>query len=208
MRFEKESAAVVHVIDDDEGVRDSLAFLIETADFQVKTYDSAPRFLSRLAEVEPGCIITDIRMPEMSGLDLIRHLNERGVSLPVIVITGHGDVPLAVEAMRAGVVDFIEKPFSDDTILMSLRQALDRGRDQIMLAAERAAVVQRLGSLSARERQVLNGLVAGQANKVVALELGISPRTVEVYRANLMTKMQASSLSELVRMTLMSERRG
>jgi two-component system response regulator FixJ len=201
-----ESQAVVHVIDDDEGVRESLAFLLETADFSVKTYDSAGRFLDRLSEVEPGCIITDIRMPGMSGLELIRHLNERGVTLPVIVITGHGDVPLAVEAMRAGVADFIEKPFGDDTILMSLRQALDRGRDQIMLAAERSAVAQRIDSLSTRERQVLNGLVAGQANKVVALELGISPRTVEVYRANLMTKMQATSLSELVRMTLLVER--
>ena len=201
------SEAFVHVIDDDEGVRESLAFLLETADFQVRTYDSATRFLDQLASVEPGCIITDIRMPEMSGLELIRQLNERGVRLPVIVITGHGDVPLAVEAMRAGVADFIEKPFSDATILAALRQAMDQGRDQIALAAERAAVAQRIDSLSTRERQVLNGLVAGQANKVVALELGISPRTVEVYRANLMSKMQASSLSELVRMTLMVERR-
>ena len=199
--------SLVHVIDDDEGVRDSLAFLLETADMVVKTYDSATRFLDQIADVAPGCIITDIRMPGMSGLELVRQLNERGVTMPVIVITGHGDVPLAVEAMRAGVSDFIEKPFSDDTILMSLRQALDRGRDQIALTAERTEVARRLSSLSTRERQVLNGLVAGHANKVVALELGISPRTVEVYRANLMTKMHAASLSELVRMTLLAERK-
>ena len=199
--------AVVHVIDDDEAVRESLAFLLETADLTVKTYESALRFLDQLSEADTGCIITDIRMPDMTGLELVRRLNERGVGLPVVVITGHADVALAVEAMRAGVVDFIEKPFDDDTILSALRSALERGRDQDDQAAERSAMSQRVAGLSTRERQVLNGLVAGQSNKVVAHALGISPRTVEVYRANLMTKMRASSLSELVRMALLAEGR-
>ena len=147
---------------------------------------------------------TDVRMPGMSGLELVRELNRRAVPMPVVVITGHADVPLAVEAMRGGVIDFIEKPFADDTILAALRAALQRGQDSREIADERKIMGERIGSLSTRERQVLNGLVAGQANKVVALELGISPRTVEVYRANLMTKMRASSLSELVRMALIA----
>jgi two-component system response regulator FixJ len=199
------SDAVVHVIDDDEAARDSLAFLLESADMAVKTYESAIQFLDRLATAEPGCIVTDVRMPQMTGLELVRHLNERGADLPIIVITGHGDVPLAVEAMRAGVVDFIEKPFNDETILAALRKALDLGRSRDEQAVERSLVSRRIAGLSMRERQVLNGLIAGQANKVIALELGISPRTVEVYRANLMSKMQAASLSELVRLTLTSE---
>jgi two-component system response regulator FixJ len=196
--------AVIHVIDDDEAVRDSLAFLLESADFKVRTYESALQFLSRQDGVEPGCVVTDVRMPGMSGLELVRELNRRAVPMPVVVITGHGDVPLAVEAMRGGVIDFIEKPFADDTILAALRTALQRGQDSREVADERKIMVERIGGLSTRERQVLNGLVAGQANKVVALELGISPRTVEVYRANLMTKMRASSLSELVRMALIA----
>jgi two-component system response regulator FixJ len=197
--------AVIHVIDDDDAVRDSLAFLLETADFRVKTYESAVQFLERLGEAESGCVITDVRMPGMSGLELVRELNRRAVGLPVVVITGHGDVPLAVEAMRGGVVDFIEKPFADDTILAALKAALERGQDDRREADERKLVVERIASLSTRERQVLNGLVAGQANKVVAIELGISPRTVEVYRANMMNKMRASSLSEIVRMALVAE---
>jgi two-component system response regulator FixJ len=199
--------AVVHIIDDDQAVRESLAFLLETADFNVKTYDSAVRFLDQVSDAEAGCIITDIRMPEIAGLELVRRLNEMGVTLPVIVITGHGDVALAVEAMRAGVVDFIEKPFEDGTILRALRTALNRGLDQREQAVQRSVIVQRVASLSMRERQVLNGLVAGQSNKTVALALGISPRTVEVYRANLMTKMKAESLSGLVRMALLAEGR-
>jgi two-component system response regulator FixJ len=199
--------AVVHVIDDDEAGRESLAFLLETADFAVKTYESAVQFLERLPSLEAGCIVTDVRMPEMTGLELVTELNRRGSGLPVIVITGHGDVPLAVEAMRGGVIDFIEKPFNDETMLNALRVALARGADQREQIEERKIIAERLSRLSTRERQVLNGLVAGQANKVVALELGISPRTVEVYRANLMTKMRAASLSELVRMAIVAESR-
>ena len=199
---------VVHIIDDDPAARDSLAFLLEAADLTVKAYASAIHFLDAYAEVDGGCIITDVRMPEMTGLELVRHLKDKGSTLPIIVITGHGDVPLAVEAMRAGVIDFIEKPFDDEVLLKALRAALSREHGLGDHAAEQRLVAGRLASLSMRERQVLNGLVAGQANKVVALELGISPRTVEVYRANLMTKMQAASLSELVRMALIAERRG
>lgn len=199
--------AVVHIIDDDQAVRDSLAFLLEAADFDVKTYVSAIEFLENFDGMAGDCIVTDVRMPDMSGLELVRHLKERGATTPIIVITGHGDVPLAVEAMRAGVVDFIEKPFDDEILLKALGGALSRERDQRDQTVWRNLIVERIASLSTRERQVLNGLVAGQANKVVALELGISPRTVEVYRANLMTKMRASSLSELVRMALVAERR-
>lgn len=193
---------VIHIIDDDEAVRESLGFLLDTAGFDVRSYESAPSFLKQLPAAEPGCVITDVRMPDMTGLELVKRLSDLGASLPVIVITGHGDVPLAVEAMKAGVVDFIEKPFDDQTILAALNAALTRHADGGERDAERAAMTQRLAGLSSRERQVLIGLVAGQANKVIAQELGISPRTVEVYRANVMTKMQAASLSELVRMAL------
>jgi two-component system response regulator FixJ len=195
--------AVVHVIDDDEAVRESLTFLLETADFKVMAYDSAASFLGSAAAAPGGCVITDVRMPDMNGLDLVRRMRDLGVGLPVIVITGHGDVPLAVEAMKAGVVDFIEKPFDDEAILAALQTALAHDAHPDGKEAERLALAQRLAALSTRERQVLGGLVAGHANKVIAFQLGISPRTVEVYRANVMTKMQAQSLSELVRMALL-----
>jgi two-component system, LuxR family, response regulator FixJ len=198
---------IVHVIDDDEAARDSLGFLLQAADLSVKTYESALHFLDELPGPGAGCVVTDVRMPQMSGLELVRNLNSRGFGLPIIVITGHGDVPLAIEAMREGVVDFIEKPFEDDLILKALHAALARDRDQLERAAQRSLVAHRLASLSMRERQVLNGLMDGHANKVVAQDLGISPRTVEVYRANLMSKMQAGSLSELVRMALLAEER-
>jgi two-component system response regulator FixJ len=199
--------AFVHIVDDDEAARESLGFLLQTADLAVKTYESAIHFLAQLPEPGAGCIVTDVRMPEMTGLELVRQLNIRNFHMPVIVITGHGDVPLAIEAMREGVIDFIEKPFEDELILNALRAALDSGREQLEQTARRDVVTRRIESLSMRERQVLNGLMGGQANKIVALELGISPRTVEVYRANLMTKMRAASLSELVRMALLAEGR-
>ena len=192
----------VHVIDDDDAVRDSLAFLLETADLSVRTYASAVEFLDAVPTMPHGCIVTDVRMPEMSGVDLARRLKALGVPDPVIVITGHADVPLAVEAMKAGVADFIEKPFDDEVILSAIRTALERGGKDIEGAAERARIAERIAVLSGREHEVLEGLVAGHANKVIAYDLGISARTVEVYRANVMTKMGASSLSELVRMAL------
>ncbi len=196
--------AVVHVIDDDDAVRDSLAFLLGTSDFDVVTYDSARDFLDRLVGLPSGCIVTDVRMPEVSGIELLERLNAMGSRAPVIVMTGHGDVPLAVEAMKAGAVDFIEKPYEEEKILAAVAAASVREADVDKREAERAEVRSRIEALSNRERQVLDRVVAGQANKVIAHELGISPRTVEVYRANLMTKMQAAGLSELIRMALMA----
>jgi two-component system response regulator FixJ len=198
------SEVVVHVVDDDEAVRESLAFLLASAGLASRTYASAELFLSTLADVGPGCIVSDVRMAGMSGLDLLSHLRNAKVSLPVIVITGHGDIPLAVEAMKLGAVDFIEKPFNDDRLLASIRSALSRKEVGGEREQERADATERIGRLSGREHDVLDGLVAGKPNKVIAFDLGISPRTVEVYRANLMTKTQASSLSELVRLTLLA----
>jgi two-component system response regulator FixJ len=198
--------AVVHIIDDDDAMRDSLSFLLEAADYKCITYDSAVAFLDVLARLAPGCIVTDIRMPGMSGLELVRTLRERSVSHPVIVITGHADVPLAVEAMKAGVADFIEKPFNDETLLAAVRQAMAHEADEQAERDARSELLARIESLSGREREVLDGLVAGRSNKVIAFDLGISPRTIEIYRANLMTKMGASGLSDLVRMALIARR--
>jgi two-component system response regulator FixJ len=196
---------IVHVIDDDEAIRHSLAFLLRANAIGVETYESGTVFLGLAPKLKSGCIITDVRMPEISGMDLLRRLKELKVSLPVIVITGHGDVPLAVEAMKFGAVDFLEKPFDDQILLNAVRAALNRQDSDSKRQAERAAIDDRLAALSNREREVLEGLVAGHANKQIAFDLGISPRTVEIYRANLMTKMQAASLSELVRMALIAE---
>lgn len=199
------SDVTVHVIDDDEAARHSLAFLLETAKIDVKTYESAIAFLTTVADVRTGCIITDVRMPEMSGIDLLRKLRELKIGIPVIVVTGHADVPLAVEAMKFGAADFLEKPFDDEILLAAVRSALGRQDNEDKRQAERVVIDSRLAALSNRERDVLEGLVRGLANKQIAFDLGISPRTVEVYRANLMTKMQASSLSELVRMALVAD---
>ena len=196
------ASQVVQVIDDDADVRQSLAFLLSTAGLAVRVHDSAVSFLKVLDEVQSGCVVTDIRMPQMDGLELQRRLRAQGSKLPVIVMTGHGDVALAVEAMKAGAVDFIEKPFDDDVLLSAIRTALSRHAEDSEREARKAVVRDRLTALSERGREVLGGLVAGKANKVIAHELGISPRTVEVYRANVMTKMQADSLSDLVRMAL------
>ncbi len=193
----------VHVIDDDEAARDSLAFLFDSAGMPVRTYESAVLFLEAVAEGFDGCVVTDVRMPDMSGLDLLRELVSRGVGTPVVVITGHGDVPLAVEAMKAGAFDFLEKPFDDERLLALVGRALERSPDQPM-SEEQIAVRARLARLSQRERQVLKGLVEGQLNKTIAWELGISARTVEVYRAKLMAKMEATAFAELVRMALIA----
>jgi two-component system response regulator FixJ len=195
---------LVQIIDDDDALRDSLTFLLLSAGIEAKSYDSAASFLNDPQRGTSGCIITDVRMPGMSGIDLLRKLKSDGVTVPVIVMTGHGDVPLAVEAMKLGAFDFIEKPFDDDALLMSVRGALGVQEKHAREESQRQEIENRLAQLSTRERQVLDGLVAGQANKVIAFELGISPRTVEIYRANVMTKMQANSLSDLVRMALVS----
>lgn len=194
---------IVHVVDDDPAIRDSLAFLLDTAGLTSRTYDSAAALLVHAENLPPGCIVTDVRMPDMNGLEMVRRLSEMGVRHPVIVMTGHADVPLAIEAVRAGVKDFIEKPFDDEALISSIRSALAEQADAVEREEQDAELRDRLASLSTRERQVLEGLVAGHANKVIAYDLEISPRTVEVYRASVMTKMQARSLSELVRMTIL-----
>ena len=197
--------STVHVIDDDEALRDSLTFLLRTARLDVLSYPSATAFLEALPEANLSCVITDVRMPGMSGIDLLRRLRERKISVPVIVITGHGDIPLAVEAMRIGAIDFLEKPFDDEVLIASVKTALRQKEGEAKRHGERAEIEGRLAALSNRERDVLGGLVAGRANKQIAFDLGISPRTVEIYRANLMSKMQAGSLSDLVRMALIAE---
>jgi two-component system response regulator FixJ len=194
----------VHVIDDDEAVRESLAFLLDAAGYEVKTYDSGARFLDGMTGQEVGCVITDVRMPGLTGLELASRLKGLGSKLPLVVMTGHGDVALAVEAMKGGAQDFIEKPFEEEIILNAVEAALARAGEIDEERARRAAALERLGTLSAREREVLDGLVAGKANKAIARELAISPRTVEVYRAAVMTKMQASSLSHVVRMAIVA----
>jgi two-component system response regulator FixJ len=198
------SNAVVHVIDDDESVRHALAFLLATSGIPVRVHESGDAFLQTVAGLQAGCILTDIRMPGIDGLALQRRLTELGINLPVIVMTGHGDVPMAVEAMKAGAVDFIEKPFNDDVLLAAIQTALDRSGEQSQRESEVAQITAKLNGLSVRERQVLDGLVAGQPNKTIAFDLDISPRTVEIHRANVMTKMGANSLSELVRMALLT----
>ena len=190
---------VVCVIDDDDAARQSLEFLLTTAGVNVRTFESAKQFLQAMPEIRSGCIVTDVRMPEISGIDLLREVKRLNVGLPVIVITGHGDVALAVEAMKIGAIDFLEKPFNDDLLLTSVRAAIQKDALAARHNAEVSEVQNKLASLSARERQVLEGLVAGKANKIIAFNLGISPRTVEIYRANVMTKMAANSLSDLVR---------
>lgn len=200
------SEPVVHVIDDDDSAREALAFLLEAADYRVRTYDSAVAFLDALPSAQPGYVVSDIRMPDMTGLELAQQLLDRKSGFPVIIVTGHGDIPMAVEAMRSGVVDFLEKPFSEERILA----ALDRAR-RLLTAEEappseaRVEIQARLESLSERERQVLDRVIAGQPNKIIARDLGISPRTVEIYRAKLMTKMHADNLASLVRMALAVE---
>jgi two-component system, LuxR family, response regulator FixJ len=195
-------ADIVHVVDDDEAMRDSMAFLLRAGNFQVQTYAAARDFLEALPQIKAGCVVTDVRMPGMSGIELLQRLRELKVSLPVIVVSGHGDVPLAVEAMKTGALDFIEKPFDDDVFLRAVRMALSAHAVDSQRQAQKATINSRLESLSNREREVLEGLVAGHPNKTIAYDLGISPRTVEIYRANVMEKMQARSLSDLVRMAL------
>lgn len=193
---------VVHVVDDEEAVRNSLAFLLSTSGFAVRTHESATAFLAVAPSIGHGCLITDLRMPDMSGVELLQKLRAIDAMLPAVVITGHGDVQMAVEAMKNGAIDFIEKPFAEDVLLDSIGRAVGQASSQQRNGEAAEAVRQRLALLSERERQVLDGVVAGRPNKVIALELGISPRTVEVHRAGLMGKMQAKTLPELVRMVM------
>ncbi len=192
----------VYVIDDDEAVRDSLRLQLETAGFQVSDYPSGEAFLEGLAEVGPGCVLTDIRMPGLGGLELVERLKRLNFSNPIIVMTGHGDIPLAVLAIKAGVVNFIEKPL-DDEILLGAIEAAFLMTDEMRGGQEQLRAVEaRFAILSPRERDVMTGVIGGKLNKVIAHDLGISFRTVEVYRAGLMTKMGATTVSDLVRMAL------
>lgn len=192
----------VHVIDDDDAARDSLQFLLETAGLHAQTYETATAFLKNLPNPGSGCIITDVRMPGMTGIELLKTLKARAFPLPVIVITGHGDIPLAVDAMREGAADFLEKPYNDDALLQSIERAVASMKPAAENDDAKAAILQRIAELSGREAEVMTGLVAGKSNKVIAIELDISPRTVEIYRANVMSKMGADSLPALVRMAI------
>ncbi|PWB80155.1 MAG: DNA-binding response regulator [Methylocystaceae bacterium] len=194
---------IVHVVDDDPAVRDSLRLLLVTENLTVRTHASVKDFLSAVERDETGCVVTDVRMPEKTGLDLLVEMKKTSLDLPVIVITAHADVPLAVRAMKAGAVDLLEKPFDNEALLASVRNALMRRRRVDETSAEAQAIRDRLQTLTSRESEVLTGLLKGCSNKVIALELGISVRTVEVHRANVMAKMRAGSLSALVRMSLL-----
>jgi two-component system response regulator FixJ len=190
----------VHVVDDDEAVCHSLALLLESAGLRVETHGSSVAFLRSAASLRGGCVLMDVRMPGMDGLELQRRLAEAGVRLPIIIMTAYGDVPAAVRALKAGAVDFIEKPFDDEVLLAAVHAALQRGAEDRRAEAERAKLIARLESLTPRERTVLDGLIVGHPNKTIAYDLGISPRTVEVHRARIMEKMGARSPSDLVRL--------
>jgi two-component system response regulator FixJ len=189
----------VYVIDDDQAMRDSLDFLLGAADFHVTLFESAQNFLDALPTIDFGCVVSDVRMPGIDGIELLKRLKAGGSLFPVVIMTGHGDVPLAVEAMKLGAMDFLEKPFEDDRLIGMIEAALTRAEPGVKSEAITLEIQSRIASLSPRERQVMDGLIAGLSNKLIAREYDISPRTIEVYRANVMTKMQAASLSELVR---------
>jgi two-component system response regulator FixJ len=195
-------SGLVHLIDDDEGVRRALTYLLGASGLAVKVYESASAFLEKCEDFQSGCVVSDVRMPGIDGVELLRQLQQKRARMPVVIMTGHADVPLAVAAMKGGAVDFIEKPFPDDVLLAAIQSAFERDRNMGRPAAEVAQIQTRLGSLTVREKEVLDGLLAGFPNKTIAYDLGLSPRTVEVHRANVMTKMVASSLPELVRMVL------
>ena len=192
----------VYVVDDDEAMRDSLQFLLGSADFSVTLFETASSFLDALPGLDYGCVVSDVRMPGIDGIELLQHLKAGNVKFPVIIMTGHGDIRLAVEAMKLGAVDFLEKPFEDDRLIVMIDMALRQAEAEARSEAAAHDIAARVASLSPRERQVMDGLIAGLSNKMIAREYDISPRTIEVYRANVMTKMQAGSLSELVRLAM------
>jgi two-component system response regulator FixJ len=192
----------VYVIDDDEAMRDSLDFLLGSANFNVTLFESAQHFLDAVSGIDFGCVVSDIRMPGIDGIELLKRLKASHSAFPVVIMTGHGDVPLAVEAMKLGAADFLEKPFEDDRLIGMIETALRQAESSAQRDGVTADIGARIATLSPRERQVMDGLVAGLSNKLIAREYDISPRTIEVYRANVMTKMEAGSLSELVRLAL------
>jgi len=192
----------VYVIDDDEAMRDSLNFLLDSAGYEVTLFDSALKFLDALPGLEFGCVVSDVRMPGLDGIELLKRMKAGHSAFPIVIMTGHGDVPLAVEAMKLGAVDFLEKPFEDDRLIGMIEMAIQQAEPAARSEALTQDIAARVASLSPRERQVMNGLIAGLSNKLIARDYDISPRTIEVYRANVMTKMQANSLSELVRLAM------
>jgi two-component system response regulator FixJ len=192
----------VYVIDDDEAMRDSLGFLLGAANFHVTLFESVHHFLDTLSSIEFGCVVSDVRMPGIDGIELLKRLKASTSLFPVVIMTGHGDVPLAVEAMKLGAADFVEKPFEDDRLIGMIDAALKKAEPGLATEAITLEIASRIATLSPRERQVMEGLIAGLSNKLIAKEYDISPRTIEVYRANVMTKMQAGSLSELVRLAM------
>jgi FixJ family two-component response regulator len=195
---------IVFVVDDDRAMRDSLRWLLESIGLSVRTYATATEFLDDHDPAQPGCLVLDVRMPGMSGLDLQTELGQRGAELPTIVVTGHAEVAMAVRAVKAGAIDFIEKPFSDQLLLDRVRQALEIDRQSREVRMRREEARRRLASLSAREREVLGLVAAGKANKEIAAALGLSPKTVEVHRAHVMAKMAVDSLAELIRVALLA----
>jgi two-component system response regulator FixJ len=192
----------VYVIDDDEAMRDSLSFLLDSANFDVTLFETALKFLDALPNLEFGCVVSDVRMPGLDGIELLKHMKERHSRFPIVIMTGHGDVPLAVEAMKQGAVDFLEKPFEDDRLIGMIEGAIRQAEPALKSESITQDIAARIATLSPRERQVMDGLIAGLSNKLIARDYDISPRTIEVYRANVMTKMQANSLSELVRLAM------
>ena len=194
----------VFVVDDDRAMRDSLSWLLDSVGLRVRSYATAAEFLADHDPAQPGCLVLDVRMPGMSGLDLQAELARRGVELPTIVITGHAEVSMAVRAVKAGALDFIEKPFSDQLLLDRVRQALEVDLEAREVRRRREDARRRLATLTAREREVLDLVVAGKANKEIASALGVSPKTVEVHRAHVMSKMCVDSLAELIRITLLA----
>jgi len=192
----------VFVVDDDPAMRDSLCWLLQSVDLHVETYPSADAFLAAYDAGRPGCLVLDVRMPGMSGLNLQDELRARNIRLPIIMLSGHAEVPTAVRALKAGAIDFMEKPFSDELLLDRIRQAIDLDRERRDAGARRAAVAERYALLTPREREVMELVTAGKANKVIAADLGLSPKTVEVHRAAVMDKMHADSVADLVRMRL------
>ncbi len=193
---------IVYVIDDDEAMRDSLNFLLDSSGFGVTLFDDAQSFLDVLSGLAFGCVVSDVRMPGIDGIELLKRMKAQQSPFPILIMTGHGDVPLAVEAMKLGAVDFLEKPFEDDRLTAMIESAIRQAEPNAKSDAIAHDIAARVASLSPRERQVMEGLIAGLSNKLIAREYDISPRTIEVYRANVMTKMQANSLSELVRLAM------
>jgi len=196
------SKGTVYVIDDDAALRDSLSFLLDAAGFDARLFETALKFLDVLPSLDFGCVVSDVRMPGLDGIELLKRMKSDQSRFPIVIMTGHGDIPLAVEAIKLGAVDFLEKPFEDDRLIAVIEAAIRQGEPAAKNEAVTRDIVSRIATLSPRERQVMDGLIAGLSNKLIARDYDISPRTIEVYRANVMTKMQASSLSELVRMAL------